>query len=142
MTFEEFESLSESGGKQELLDGELIELPPAKVRHMAVAKSFLELLTTVLSKSRVWFETGYQLGSSWLIPDISATWPDQRIANDYYQGGPMIAIEVESPGNTAEELDNSMLVHSRLDQTVIRVTGEYQTGLIPGLIVRLQDLLT
>jgi len=54
----------------------------------------------------------------------------------------MIAIEVESPGNTAEELDNSMLVHSRLDQTVIRVTGEYQTGLIPGLIVRLQDLLT
>jgi len=24
----------------------------------------------------------------------------------------MIAIEVESPGNTAEELDNSMLVHS------------------------------
>ncbi|MEO8130927.1 MAG: Uma2 family endonuclease, partial [Bryobacteraceae bacterium] len=102
-------------------------------------------------------------GNSWLIPDVSATWPDQRIANDYYQGAPMIAIEVESPGNTAEELDrkvfaylkngagevwlvyprtNSMLVHSSLDQKVIRVTGEYQTTLVPELIVRLQDLLS
>lgn len=75
----------------------------------------------------------------------------------------MIAIEVESPGNTAEELDrkvfaylkngagevwlvyprtNSMLVHSSLDQKVIRVTGEYQTTLVPELIVRLQDLLS
>jgi Uma2 family endonuclease len=163
LSFEEFERLPEYMGKQELLEGELIELPPAKVRHMAIAKNFVRRLETFLDQSRVWFVTGYQFGNSWLIPDVSATWPDQRIANDYYQGGPMIAIEVESPGNTAEELDrkvvaylqngagevwvvyprtNSMLVHSRPDQTVIRVTGEYHTALVPGLIVRLQDLLT
>ncbi len=163
LSFEEFESLPESLGKQELLDGELIELPPAKLRHMAIAKRFHELLGTVLHKSRVWFETGYQLGNGWLIPDISATWPDQRVANDYYQGGPMIAIEVESPGNTAEELDrkvvaylqngagevwvvyprtNSMLVHASLEQRVIRVTEEYHSDLMPELIVNLRDLLS
>lgn len=163
LTFEEFERLPEYMGKQELLEGELIELPPPKTRHMAIAKRFQKLLETVLDESRVWFETGYQLGNSWLIPDISASWPGQQLVNDYYQGGPMIAIEVESPGNTAEELDrkviaylqnsagevwvvyprtNSMLVHSRLEQNVLRVTGEYHTGLVPELIVNLQDLLS
>lgn len=161
LTFEEFETLPDSPGKQELLDGELIQLPPAKQRHMAIAKKFYKLLETALDESRVWFETGYRIGSGWLIPDISVIWPDQQIANGYYQQGPMIAIEVESPGNTAEELDrkvvaylqngagevwvvypatNSMLVHSGLAK-VVRVTGDYTSALLPDLAVNLPNLL-
>ena len=34
MTFAEFEKLPEYAGKQELLNGELIELPPPKLGHM------------------------------------------------------------------------------------------------------------
>jgi Uma2 family endonuclease len=161
LSFEDFERLPESPGKQELLDGELIELPPAKQRHMAIAKKVQKLLETVLDESRVWFETGFQIGSGWLVPDISATWPDQQIVNDYFQNGPMIAVEVESPGNTAEDLDrkviaylqdgagevwvvyprtSSMLVHSRLAR-VVRVTEEYRSDLLPELVVRLRNLL-
>jgi len=96
-----------------------------------------------------------------LVPDISATWPDQRVLNDYYQGGPMIAIDVESPGNTAEEMDRkvvaylragagevwvvyprtgSMLVHTGLEK-VMRVIDEYRSSLLPSLVVRLRDII-
>jgi Uma2 family endonuclease len=161
LSFKEFENLPDSPGKQELLDGELIQLPPAKKRHMVVAKRFLKLLGTILDESRVWFETGYQIGNGWLVPDISATWPDHPVANDYHQGGPMIAIEIESPGNTAEELDRkvvaylqagageiwvvypktfSMLVYTGSGK-VIRVMDEYRSDLLPGLAVNLRELL-
>jgi Uma2 family endonuclease len=73
----------------------------------------------------------------------------------------MIAIEIESPGNTAEELDRkvvaylqagageiwvvypktfSMLVHAGLGK-VVRVTDEYRSDLLPGLAVNLRELL-
>ena len=34
LTFEELEQLPDEPGKMELLDGELIRLPPAKKRHI------------------------------------------------------------------------------------------------------------
>lgn len=44
LTEEQFLSLPDAPGKQELLDGELITLPPAKLRHTLVARGFYELL--------------------------------------------------------------------------------------------------
>ena len=32
-------------------------------------------------------------------------WPDQPELNEYVQGSPMIAIEIASRGNTAEEIE-------------------------------------
>ena len=109
---EEFLGLPEYAGKQELLDGELIELLPAKRSHAALAKRIAKLLETVLDSSRVWIESGYRLGPRrWLMPDVSVSWPDQRIENDWPQGAPMIAIEIASRGNTADELEKKRLLY-------------------------------
>ena len=37
LSFEEFEQLPDEPGKLEFLDGELIQLPPAKFNHMEIA---------------------------------------------------------------------------------------------------------
>ncbi len=112
LTEEEFLNLPETPGKQELLDGELIELPPAKLSHSALVKRIVRLLETVLQESRVWIETGYRLRPRrWFIPDVSVSWPEQHVEDDYFQGAPMLAIEIASRGNTAESLDQKVAAY-------------------------------
>ncbi len=151
---QEFLCLPESPGKQELLDGELIELPPAKLSHSQLAMLIVELLRTVLDLSRVCVEAGYRVGPNrWLVPDVSVLWPDQPIEDDWPQGAPMLAVEIASRGNTASDLErkrlqylaggagevwivypetHSMLV-SRQDGTVAAVdpAADYRCELIP-----------
>src|ERR1035437_3424970 len=68
---EEFLALPDAPGKQELLDGELIELPPAKRYHSQIAKRLVRLLTTVLDDSHIWTEVVYWMRKGrWLIPDL------------------------------------------------------------------------
>src|SRR5712692_1297911 len=67
LTEEEFLRLLEVSGKQELLDGELIEVPPATHSHSELVKSLVELLHTALHKSRVWTETAYRLRGGRLV---------------------------------------------------------------------------
>jgi Uma2 family endonuclease len=101
----EFLNLPEFVGRQELMDGELIELPPAKYSHNAEAMHFLMLLVDHGYRDRVHMECAYRLRTRrWLIPDVSVNWPDQRTENDWLQGSPMVAIEIASRGNTAEYL--------------------------------------
>src|ERR1700686_5267362 len=84
LTFEEFEKLPSRPGKQELLRGELIEMPPAKRKHNKRAERLFLLLHTALAEmhtrgaalqlGEACFEMGYKLGKrSWLIPDVSIT---------------------------------------------------------------------
>jgi Uma2 family endonuclease len=158
LTAEEFLNLPDTPGKQELLDGELISLPPAKYYHSEAARAFRKFLETAVDESRVRFFEGYQLKRGWLIPDVSVIWPDQPIA-EWFQGAPMIAIEIVSRGNTAEEIDRKVgayleegsaevwvvypATHSmtvfRKDQT-LRVTDTYRCELI-GVVVKLDELL-
>ena len=49
----------------------------------------------------------YQLRRGWLIPDVSVTWPDQPVS-EWFQGSPMIVIEIVSRGNTAWEIDRKV----------------------------------
>src|SRR5437764_11788712 len=99
LTEEEFLNLPESPGKQELLDGELIELPPARYSHSELIKRLVKLLHTVLDESRVWTETAYRLRPRrWLIPDASVSWPGQPIEDQWFQRAPMLAIQVASRG--------------------------------------------
>jgi Uma2 family endonuclease len=162
VTLEEFLDLPETPGKQELLDGELISLPPAKRSHMEISKRLVDLFRSVLDGARVWFETGYQLHGRMLQPDVSVTWPDQPVADDWFQGAPMIAVEVASRGNTAEEIEGKVAAYLEegaaevwviypktrtlvvsTKEHVTRVTGTYDCGLlrlgvdIPGLLTEL-----
>jgi Uma2 family endonuclease len=50
---------------------------------------------------------GYKIGGkpdSWLIPDVSITHRGQP-SDDYYDGAPLIAVEVMSEFKTAEKMD-------------------------------------
>jgi len=120
VTFEELERLPEEPGKTELLDGELIQMPPAKLPHNRLGKRlFLRLHQLVesmradgaaLGLGEVEIEMGYKIGrkpDSWLIPDASVTHPDQP-GDDYCEGAPLIAIEVISESNTAAKIDRKI----------------------------------
>jgi Uma2 family endonuclease len=158
LTAEQYLNLPEMPGKHELLDGELISLPPAKHDHNKIGRAFQKLLETVLDESRVWLLEGYQLKRGWLIPDVSVSWPDQPVS-DWFQGAAMIAIEIVSRGNTAVEIERkvgaylqeggaevwvvypttrSMMVF-RKDET-LRITDVYQCERL-GLTVKLDALL-
>jgi Uma2 family endonuclease len=144
----EFELLPDEPGKQELLEGEVICLPPAKLPHSRIATNIIDILRRAFDRRRVFIEAGYQLTThTWLVPDISVMWPNQVIEDDYLQGAPQIAVEVASRGNTAEEIERktaaylrhgaaevwivfprtrSMMVHT--PQGVERVTDVYTSG--------------
>jgi len=112
LTDEQFLNLPESVCKQELLNGRLIESPPAKYFHSDIAMRFVELLKAAISeRRRVWHETGYKLRSGrWLIPDVSVSWPDQPV-DEWLLGAPMIAIEIVSRGNTAADLNEKVIAY-------------------------------
>lgn len=121
VTFEEFEQMPEQPGKQELLDGELIELPPARLRHNEIReRAFLRLLALVtelhLSSGaphlgKVHIEMGYRLQShGWLVPDVSITHSGQQ-QNDYYLDSPALAIEVISSEKTADYIDKKITLY-------------------------------
>ena len=158
LTAEQYLNMPNEPGKHELLDGELISVPPAKHSHSKIIRAFQKFLETALDESRVWILEGYQLKRGWLIPDISVTWPNQPVS-DWLQGAPMIAIEIVSRGNTAEEIDRKTEAYLeegaaevwvvypkrrkmnvlRKDAT-LRVTGEYRCDLI-GVTANLNELI-
>ena len=170
MTFEEFERLPDRPGKSELLRGELIELPPAKQQHNDVSQAFfLALLDAVqrLRRERPDFavgkahhETGYQLSPcSWLQPDVSLTHPGQPI-RDYYQGAPLLAVEVVSESNSAESIEckvREYMTHGAREVWVVypktksvwvfregkgvAVTGRLETDLLPSFSIDLATVL-
>lgn len=114
MTFEDFERLPErdEGGKDELLDGELIQLPEPSIVHMDIVHCLYDLLKPIVQKEgpvsglgRVYIETGYRIGPrTWLVPDVSITHAGQPRARTL-EGAPAVAIEVISGSNTAEQMD-------------------------------------
>lgn len=108
LTFAEFEQLPDAPGKRELIDGELIEMPPHKLSHSIIAKRICKLLLERLDDSQVWMETGYGIAGGWLQPDVSVTRPDHPQQNDYFVGGPLVAVEILSPSNTAAEVERKL----------------------------------
>src|SRR5262252_3533250 len=103
LTFEEFERLPDSPGKRELLDGEIIEMPPPKLRHSKIQKRIEVRLTPYALDRRlgeVYTEAGFKLGERhWVQPDVSLVSPEQDAASDpegYLEGAPRLAIEAIS----------------------------------------------
>jgi Uma2 family endonuclease len=114
LSWGQFEQLPDDPGKRELLEGELIELPPAKSRHYESSIGIFIWLRGVLEEAhargealslgKACHERGYRLGArTWLQPDVSVTHQNQ-LDHDYMEGSPAIAIEVVSPANTPRAL--------------------------------------
>ena len=108
LTFEEFEGLPDEPGKMELLDGELIRLPPAKVKHMEIAIRLFRVLDGANKDGDAYIETGYKIARNvWLVPDVSIAYPGQP-RNDYFDGAPLLALEIISESNRAEDVDRKV----------------------------------
>src|ERR1700685_728880 len=115
LTFEEFERLPDQPGKQELVRGELIEMPPADLKHNRRSHRIYDALKPVLGEAHacgdaaelgeVYIEMGYLLsGRSFLQPDVSVTHAGQT-EGKYFEGAPAIAIEVISPSNAVKQIE-------------------------------------
>jgi len=170
LTFEQFEQLPDQPGKCELLEGDLIELPPAYLEHCELAIRIYHLLLDGLTAAqargeaaalgRVYIEMGYRLGGrSYVQPDVSVTHRDQA-RGKYLEGAPAIAIEVISPSNTAEAMEKKAglyfcygalevwRVYRNPLHVVIHLAdssrtiwdGAVTTPLLPGFELRLPDL--
>jgi len=120
MSFADFERLEQGAGHIELLKGELVRLPPAKLRHNQIGKRLLFLLEAALEKVRRdrpdarWGEAYQEMGyflrrdpGTWLQPDVSLTNPEQA-SGDYYLGAPLMAFEIISESETATDLDKKV----------------------------------
>ena len=108
LTFAQFEKLPNAPGKQELLNGELILLPPASERHSQIVHRIFRLLD---QGGRARMETGYQLNEATCVqPDVSLPWPEQT-AGVYLEGGPMLAVEVISPANSADAMQRKLALY-------------------------------
>jgi Uma2 family endonuclease len=123
MTFEEFERLPDEAGKRELLDGEVIEMPPADWEHNEISTwiyhSLRESLAAAHSRgeagelARVRYEAGYKLPDNrYLQPDVSITHTGQT-HEKYWSGAPAIAIEVVSDSNTGLQMEKKIELYFR-----------------------------
>jgi Uma2 family endonuclease len=110
MTFAEFEQLPDPiAGKRELVNGEVVTMPPPELNHSDTARRILFFLGDRFDRRRVFPDkTGYRIGGGWLEPDVSVTWPDQRRDEKYLVGSPLVAIEILSPG---EEIDEKLALY-------------------------------
>jgi Uma2 family endonuclease len=111
LTFEQFEQLQEAPGKRELIDGEVIEMPPPKFRHTKVAQRLYDALRAATPGERTLQEAGYRIAEGWVQPDVSVTEPDHRLEAGYLIGAPALAIEILSPRNTAGQIERKLTLY-------------------------------
>lgn len=113
LSFEEFEQLPSEPGKLELLNGELIRQPPAKIKHEKIIHQLYKVLAPQLENpgsglGETYMKMGYKLGCiTWLKPAVSITHFDQP-SDDYLEGAPLLAVEVVSESDTAEDVDRKV----------------------------------
>jgi Uma2 family endonuclease len=125
MTFAEFEKLPDGPEQLELLEGELVRMPPPERTHMEVTEQLYKRLDAAVSALRqsrpqaglgkVHIEMGYLLTQeprSWLRPDVSITQPGQP-GQRYYEGAPLFAFEVVSREDRAIDLNRKVGLYLR-----------------------------
>lgn len=100
----------------ELIDGEIIEMPPAYLIHTYIVARFHLMLETMLSAIAYVFPdgAGYQLGEQTLVvPDASVVLKQRlpKLPNKYIHFGPDIAVEVVSESNTPRQLHHKVEVY-------------------------------
>ena len=166
LSFEEFEQLPDEPGKAELLDGELLQSPPGKIKHMEIVRRIHVLLMNAVDKGAVparlgdvYFETGYKFSSRrWLQPDVSIPYYDQP-RGDYFESAPALAVEVISESNTAAQMDRKVEIYLSNGGVEVwlvypdtrcvwvyreghaeQVKGVLRSSLLPGLEIDLAEL--
>jgi Uma2 family endonuclease len=109
MSIEEFAALPDDGMLHELNEGELIIMPPPKLRHGKCQVKLASALLTFaesLDLGDVYAEAGYRLTPNTVRgPDVSFVRKSRLQSVDgYFVGGPDLAVEIISPGDDAADL--------------------------------------
>ena len=168
VTFGEFERLPDEECKLELMDGEVLRMPPAETRHMRIAMRLYDFLKDALcglhgrrqgaDLGEVWIETGYHMGNTWLISDVSITHASQ-LEDKYLEGAPALAIEVISECNTAPKMRRKIRkyfehgcrevwvvdpetasVQVQIGKTAVEHEGQLSSDLLPGVSIDLAPI--
>ncbi len=111
MTMDRFSALPDQQGKEEFDRGRVINIPPPKYAHTLTAKRIYDRLVLALQGRgfTIFQEAGFLLTPDVVRqPDVAVVedWKlKEAAADEYIPGAPLVAIEVASPGNSAEELD-------------------------------------
>ncbi len=117
ITWQAFEQLPAGDGfHREVVEGELIVLPPPKSRHSRIARRMARLLMPFEERGigEVLMEAGYRLSDdppTWIQPDVSGLRIERARAtggDDYFAGSPELAVEVVSPSETARDLNRKI----------------------------------
>ncbi len=109
LSVEEFAALPDDGMKHELNEGELIVMPPPKPRHgdcQARLCSALREFVAAHNLGRAFTESGYRLTPHTVRgPDVSFVHKSRlQDPDEYFEGGPDLAVEIVSPGDDASDL--------------------------------------
>jgi Uma2 family endonuclease len=157
ITWQAFEQLPDGDGwHREVVEGELIVLPPPKSKHSEIARRANRTLSVCEDKglARVYMEAGYKLAddpATWIVPDVSVLRIERAQAthgDDYFVGSPELAIEVVSPSETARDLNrkiDALLAGGSLAVWVIYPDEKEVRVFIPGgtsYTRRIEDTLT
>ena len=116
LSAEEFSNLPDSGGRNELLNGELLPMSPANPRHGFIAfriGTILDRFVTPLKLGAFFAaETGFIVSrapDSILAPDVSfiftAKIPSDGIPDKFLHTSPDFTVEVLSPNDSAQDVE-------------------------------------
>ena len=173
LTLEQFLHLPDDGMQHELNRGELVTMPPPMSAHSEIVRRVHEALLKYVPGSgsgRVYVEAGYLLRTEPKTirqPDVSflqsaraELFSEQR----YFEGAPELAVEVVSPANTAQDLEDKIeqylafgakavwVIYPKQrrvrvyrvggEQTVLEETGDItEPELFPGLSIQVRAIL-
>jgi Uma2 family endonuclease len=113
LTLEDLEQMPDDCVHRELVNGELIELPPPELPHVKIARRIFRSLDRFYESGdtvEVFFEAGYKVtedGRNWIQPDISVINRDEYVRQKdgkYFLGSPDIAVEVISPSERPKHI--------------------------------------
>ena len=109
-TVEEFAALPADGPLRELIQGRIVDVPPAGTDHSILAALIATLLNNAALTRQLGIVTGEQGGyrlseNTVRAPDVAfMSWGRLRREGAYAVGGPDLVVEVVSPGDSAGDL--------------------------------------
>ena len=110
LTYEEWLQLPEAEGREEVVNGVIVKMPPNKLPRVNTVENLADLLKAKLNRNAVWVVTtnfGLVIRRNPVttrVPDLAVFIRGNMVEQDgYIHSAPELLVEVLSPGNTRAE---------------------------------------
>ncbi len=135
LTVADLLELPVEGPRYELIDGLLIAMPPAELRHAYVASQLWRLLNDA-SPPGLW---AIQAPAGAIIDDHTWVEPDvfvgRRVEDRYFEGAPLLVVEVLSPSNRLYDLTTKFSRYERAGVPSYWVVDPFELRLLAWELV-------